>query len=165
MENYIVIKGKKAELTEEQLKALGIEVEKDDPFKRGISGNKYYYISSEGVVYVETDIGISSDYKCYNTANYCTDKALMEQRALHETLNRLLWRYSMQHGGEEIDWTNCGQRKFVIYMDKVTGKLDSSDYYCQKFEGSIYFVSGETAEAAIEEIVKPFMEQHPEFVW
>lgn len=33
MENYIVINGKKAELTKEQLEALGIEIEKKDPFK------------------------------------------------------------------------------------------------------------------------------------
>lgn len=31
MENYIVINGKKAELTEEQLVALGIEIKKNDP--------------------------------------------------------------------------------------------------------------------------------------
>lgn len=32
MENYIVINGKKAELTEEQLKQLGIEIEKKQSF-------------------------------------------------------------------------------------------------------------------------------------
>lgn len=38
-ENYIVINGKKAELTKEQLKALGIEAEPENPFcrKRKIS--------------------------------------------------------------------------------------------------------------------------------
>ena len=34
MENYIVINGRKAELTAEQLKALGIETEKKSPFDR-----------------------------------------------------------------------------------------------------------------------------------
>ena len=36
-ENYIVINGKKAELTVEQIKALGIEVRKS-PFERACKG-------------------------------------------------------------------------------------------------------------------------------
>lgn len=46
-ENYIVINGKKAELTEEQLKQLGIEPEKKrkNPFER-VTGEKYYYIDT-----------------------------------------------------------------------------------------------------------------------
>ena len=39
-ENYIVINGKKAELTNEQLKMLGIEVRKN-PFDRA-TGEEYY---------------------------------------------------------------------------------------------------------------------------
>ena len=34
MTNYICINGQKAELTEEQLKALGIELPKANPFER-----------------------------------------------------------------------------------------------------------------------------------
>ena len=31
--------------------------------------------------------------------------------------------------------------------------------------GDVYFRKKEVAEAAIEEVVKPFMAAHPEFVW
>ena len=34
MENYIVINGKRTELTEEQLKELGLIMEKKSPFER-----------------------------------------------------------------------------------------------------------------------------------
>ena len=46
MENYIVINGKKAELTEEQLEKLGIEV-KDDCFKRKIGELFFILITME----------------------------------------------------------------------------------------------------------------------
>ena len=36
MENYIVINGKKAELTEEQLVKLGIKIKKKTPFTRTV---------------------------------------------------------------------------------------------------------------------------------
>ena len=102
MENYICINGKKAELTEEQLKALGIELPKVNPFERVKKTTPFYFITAKG----KAEYGVElNDYHCselYNVANYCTDKAIMEQRALHETLNRLLWRYAMEHGGTGI---------------------------------------------------------------
>lgn len=46
-ENYIVINGKKIELTEEQLKQLGIEVRKN-PFNRAHSAESYFISTSMG---------------------------------------------------------------------------------------------------------------------
>ena len=99
-ENYIVINGKRTELTEEQLKQLGIEVPKTSPFKREWSED-YYYIDDEGFVRSANETFDNFGADRFNVANYCTDKAIMEQRALHETLSRLLWRYSMEHDGNE----------------------------------------------------------------
>lgn len=48
MDNYIVINGKKAELTQEQLEKLGIVVEKKDPF--AFSEDKYYFINAMGTL-------------------------------------------------------------------------------------------------------------------
>lgn len=41
-ENYIVINGKKIELTEEQQKQLGIEPQKKNPFERVPEGEVYF---------------------------------------------------------------------------------------------------------------------------
>lgn len=165
MENYIVINGKKAELTEEQLKALGIEVEKDDPFKRVECGDKdYYYISEAGDIEDTFDTSSNFDNRVYSIANYCTDKTLMEQRALHEILNRLLWRYSMQHGRDKL--IIGSDRKFCIYFDVPNNEWKTSQVcLTYAYPGEIYFPTREIAINAIEEIIKPFMEQHPEFVW
>ena len=170
MENYICINGKKAELTEEQLKALGIELPKPSPFERVCNHAnefyEYYFINSYGVVTSTVDRGYSTgsagDDGRYKAANYCTDKTLLEQRTLHETLNRLLWRYSMEHDGDKIE-TN--DEKHYIYYDYCVKTFDvDSEYYCPAF-GITYFVSEEIARGAIAQIVEPFIEAHPDFKW
>lgn len=169
MENYICINGKKAELTEEQMKALGIELPNANPFARTNPWGTFYYIDTIGLVYETFDDGScdgeNCDSKRFAIANYCTDKAIMEQRALHETLNRLLWRYSMMHGGDKIDWCNVSQEKFEIdfthYKDEEIFEVCS--YTITQNICSVYFTSEETAFNAIEEIVKPFIAAHPNF--
>lgn len=164
MENYIVINGRKAELTEEQLIALGINVKREDPFE--LKYGDYYLINIDGKVesdyYYETHTYAEDRH---NVANFCTDKNIMEQRALHETLNRLLWRYSMQHDGDKIDWSDIAEHKYKIYYnnyDKLW-TIDSNQYSISV--GDIYFFTRDIAEAAIEKVIKPFMREHPDFKW
>ena len=167
MENYIVINGKKVELTEEQLKKLGIEVKeieaKYTPFEKEI-GCDYYYIDSTGTLSASVDCNDKFDYDYYNVANYCKDSKIMEQRRLHETLNRLLWRFSMQNGGDEIDWENHTQRKYYIFYDSKYHGFHIG-YMCVLNYFVSYFISEEIAERAINEIIKPFIKEHPDFVW
>ena len=101
----------------------------------------------------------------FNTANYCRDKAIMEQRALHETLNRLLWRYSETHGGENAWDSQNIQAHFYIYLDTQNSVLYVSYNDAYHVEGVVYFEEEYIAENAITEVVKPFMAAHPEFVW
>jgi len=164
MEAYIVIDGKRADLTEEQLKALGIEI-KGNPFERTDKGNSYYCINKYGYVQTLTDGGSSDavDSNVYKVANYCTDKEMMQQRALHETLDRLLWRYSMEHKGNEIDWCDTKTDKYCIYYNHNT---ESFDMHVRNFRHTIgvpYFHTREIAENAIKEIIEPFMAEHPDF--
>lgn len=159
MTNYICINGKKAELTEEQMKALGIELPKVNPFER-VEGEMYFVIDTIGDVAEEYDDDYEEDQRHFNTANYCTDYKLMEQRALHETLNRLLWRYSMEHDGDKIDWNN-DEYKYYIYYSRYNERwaISSSD----EWNSVTYFYTEEIAENAIEEIIEPFMKAHPDF--
>jgi hypothetical protein len=156
MENYICINCKRAELTDEQLKALGIELPKESPFERQQRGF-FYYITNKGMVEFGAEI---KDYHCdslYKVANYCTDKAIMEQRALHETLSRLLWRYSMEHKAKRVDKKVWTIHKFDNGLK--TGWL--SENVCSI--GECIFDTLDIAEAALKEIVEPFMKAHPEF--
>ncbi len=150
MTNYICINGKKTELTEEQLKQLGIEIPKANPFARVQQKMPFYYITNKGKV----EFGVELfDFQCnalHDVANYCTDKKIMEQRALHETLNRLLWRYAMKNGGEGNYEIAYNGNDFIVQ--------NAIYQYCGQT-----FVSHNVAENAIKEIIKPFMEARPDF--
>lgn len=161
-ENYIVINGKKAELTPEQLKALGLKSEIKSPFERVKINQSYFFINGAGEIKKAIDINVDADMGRLNAANYCTDREMMEQRVLHETLNRLLWRYSMEHGGREIDTAEPGWYKWIGYsiQEKRFKVYESYDIRCL---GKIYFRTREIAENAIVEIIKPFKEEHPDF--
>jgi hypothetical protein len=164
MTNYICINGKKAELTEEQMKALGIELPKVNPFKRVEMNKPFYRLGYDGDVYIEYERCSNLTNDMFNVANYCTDKAIMEQRALHETLNRLLWRYSMEHGGDKIDWDNVSD-KWTIYYDNDINKYKATCWQTIHYFGNIYFLTENIALAAIKEIIEPFMKAHPDFKW
>ena len=161
MENYLMLNGKRIDLTAEQIETLVGKKEKD-PFVR-FKGGEYLYIDSDGKIEVEWDEMTELDNERFAVGNHCADEELMKQRRLHEILNRVLWRYSMQHGGREIAKGN-GNFKYslsCIYQKWQVNPIDSDVY----IEGTISFKDMGTAEAAIEEIVKPFMEKHPEFRW
>lgn len=168
MENYLMLDGKKYELSPELANALRScvdpEPEKENPFERHLDAN-YFHVDQYGdATGCYKDRYDDIDGKLYAVANYCTDKALMEQRAMHETLNRLLWRYSEEHGGdpkwngENDHWLisaphGCYKDEDIIYVSAT------------KPFGAVFFKDKDTAWSAIEEIVKPFLAAHPDFVW
>lgn len=166
-DNYLMLDGKKYELSPELANALRScvepEPEKESPFERHLNA-RYFHIDQYGNASgCYKDSYDDVDEKLYAVANYCTDKSLMEQRAMHETLYRLLWRYSEEHGGDpEWDGSNF---HISIYFDRTDGVFGvrANEYF--KSNGVTYFKDKATAEAAIEEIVKPFLAAHPDFVW
>lgn len=163
--NFISINGKKIELTDEQVKQIKeAGYIKDNPFERVKKGGVYFYINAFGQVDTVKETCYYTDNKFYSIANYCTDRKLMEHRALHETLSRLLWRFSMTNGGDEIDWSKI-TNKWHIYYDYNSKYFYTGVNQCQRKPTEIYFKDNETAEQAIEEIIKPFVKEHPEFVW
>lgn len=157
-ENYIVINGKRAELTPEQLKALGLE----NPFERKIN-YKYWKIAGDGKIYVTTDYDKRDDNDLYDVANYCTNMEIMQQRAYAETLNRLLWRYSMEHDGDKINWHNNYYTKYCIIYSYCDNKYFAAEVSSYHGIGTPWFYSAKTAKAAIKEIIEPFLAEHPDF--
>lgn len=163
--NYISINGKKIPLTNEQVEQIkNAGIIKDNPFDRVERENIYFFISNCGKICKINEVESSFDDDTYSIANYCTDKKLMAQRALHETLNRLLWRFSMTHGGDEIDW-NRDDLKFYIFYNHMNKSFGVDARHNWRDASECYFLDRQTAEQAIKEIIMPFMEQHPEFVW
>ena len=164
-ENYIMLNGKRVDLTEEQIEKLGLKV-KTNCFERVKEGEIYYRIyEGVGIEFVENHNGIL-DNERYNAANYCTDKELMQQRALHETLSRLLWRFSMQNDGDKINWNSADRKYFFITYDYRHEEFRIDYLFGDSLKSfTQYFYSVDIAKRAIKEIIIPFMEEHPEFVW
>lgn len=163
--NKIIIDGKEYELSAELVEKIKAEVtaqeKAENPFERNVD-ELYYFIVACGVVGEFIDTKSGTDNALYSAGNYCRDKAIMEQRALHEMLNRRLWRYSETHGGD-APWDGSQAHFYICW------EMDSEFCTCtmcrHKDQGTVYFRKVETAQAAIEEVVKPFMAAHPEFVW
>lgn len=164
MGNKIIIDGKEYELSAELVEKIKAEVAAQEkaknPFERKTDDEGYFYVNERGEVKPAIDRYFSMDNDCFEVANYCRDKGLMEQRALHETLSRLLWRYSETHKEPKTS-----SLLYHLYIRGEDGEV--SFYSCDgrsiPIDGN--FCSRATAEAAIEEVVKPFMAAHPEFVW
>ena len=163
MENYIMLNGKKIPLTEEQIKLIQADVPEKSPFDRADEGETYYYINHSFDIYNDSECHYEDDDDCYRCANYCTDENIMKQHALHMLLNNLLWRYSMTHGGDQMLFERNAGNKQCIDYDNDTGVFFLHESAYSKFPGTVYFIDAKTAKAAIEEIVKPFIESHPEF--
>lgn len=164
MENYIVINGKKIELTEEQLNELGIKVQKkrNNPFIRGV-GKNYYTILENGIVYVELDGKTGYDNDVYKNANYFADRSFANQIHLHELLNRKLLKYAWDNEAEDCEWDGA-ETHYYIYYEAKSREFDITETYVIQ-SNNIYFSKWEIAKQAIEDVVKPFMAKHPEFVW
>lgn len=165
-DNYAVIDGKKVKLTDEQLKALGVEIKKkrNNPFERVDRYRIYSYISAVGRVINDSDSQIQADNDCYDTSNYFNDPAFAKQVALHQLLYRKLLKFAYDNEYEDSAEWGGNNSHWAIRYNNNRNKLDS---FCQNDYKArdVYFSSEEGAERAIYEVVEPFMKEHPDFVW
>ena len=168
MNSYIYIDGVKVQLNDSQISELRAALEKSrepvkaSTFERQNPGDIYYFITRGGRVFADYENNMNIDRQSYEIANYCTDEELLKQRALEEILARRLWRYSMEHGGDKIDWSS-NQPKYVIYYDNTVGVFYTTNNGLCQGVSSIYFVDNKTAVNAIKEVAEPFMKEYPGF--
>lgn len=164
-ENYIVINGKKIELTEEQLKQFGIETEKKrkNPFEIVERGEDYFYVNRYGDINNSRQDDDFKDNCLFQAANYFNDESFAEQVALHQLLYRKLLKFAYDNGCGDVEW-NSRYAHWLIYYNTNNGKFYVGGNDTFKYQG-VYFSTRRGAECAIEEVVKPFMKEHPDFVW
>lgn len=163
-DNYAVINGKRIELTDEQVKTLGIK--RKNPFERVNPDvdDKYYYIRVNGDVADYCDVNDNGDRLLYEASNYFNDKDFAEQVALHQLLYRKLLKFTYDNGFEDTEEWNGGNEHWAIRYNSYRNEFRL--YYQDGYKAhEVYFSSEEGAERAIKEVVKPFMKEHPEFVW
>lgn len=161
--NYIVINGKKSDLTNEQMELLGIKVRKN-PFERVCKNESYYNVSDKTVVRCYTEEDDWVDQKLYNAANYFNDKEFAAQVALQQLLYRKLLKFAYDNECEDTKgWNGTDGHWTIRYNDS---SCCFRAYYQERYKSlDVYFSSEEGTQRAIKEVVEPFMEEHPEFVW
>lgn len=161
----ITIGGETIKLTAEQSeKIVEILKAKKNPFERNSNGGRYYYIDSGGKVEAASEENSSWAKRRQDNANHCTDKALLEKRALEETLSRLLWRFAEINNEHKPNWKNSNECKCYCYYDCNDREWRTTFNTLCRNEGATYFSSRALAERAIAEIIEPFCKEHPEIV-
>lgn len=157
-ENYIVINGKKIELTEEQLKQLGIEVKKENPYQ---SDNAIHaFMNDDGRIEFEASMYVEP---CKTIFQSFATRELAEQTYSRELLERKLRAYAYDHNSEQIDY-KCRKIKSVILYDHDLERFTITRCNGWNF-GIASFTSDKIAENAIKEVIEPFMKEHPNFKW
>jgi hypothetical protein len=129
----------------------------NNSFERQKQDAGYYYIGRDGIVYETTELVTCLDDKRYEVGNYCTNKELLKKRAAEETLLRKMWRFSLTHDGDKIDWNNEDTQKWYLGLGSEKGVVISGAYVFRQ-TGIIYFNSREVAEEAKKEFGKEFKE-------
>lgn len=162
MDNYAVINGKRVELTDEQVKAMGIETRKN-PFARVEEGCNYYRIAQTGRVGSFEENFDVIDNSIYEAANYFNDESFAEQVALHQLLYRKLLKFAYGIGCEDTEWDGANDHWRILYCknDDDFGVLNMKAVK----DLTVYFSTKEGASRAINEVIRPFMKEHPDFVW
>ena len=162
-DNYAVINGKKIELTEKQIKALGFEARKN-PFERVANGNVYYRVTEYGNIDEFIERSDLTDSNLYSNVNYFNDDSVAQQVALHQLLYRKLLKYSYDNEFEDEEWNGTNMHAYIIY-NFTRKNYDIRWTRNEKEPGTVYFKTPTMATAAFNEVVMPFMKEHPDFVW
>ena len=162
----LTIDGKEIQLTDEQLKMLGIVPDKNrkNPFERSKFHGSYYYVYEDNDVWSDTDLCADADNRRYDAANYFNDRQFAEQVALHQLLYHKLLKYAYDNEFEDEEWDGTNMHAYIIY------NFTRKDYDIrwtrnEKEPGTVYFKTPTRATAALNEVVMPFVKEHPDFVW
>lgn len=144
MDTYLVVNGKKVVLTAEQLNALGLAKNRNNPFERVAEGKMYYYVDKNGKVDNFGESGDLLDDNLKNASNYFNDKDFAVQVYLRQLLQRKLLQFAWDNGYEA---TNELNQYYISYFPKTKSYVVIID--CGLCAPYVHFSSYEAAERAI----------------
>lgn len=157
----LTIDGKEVQLTAGQLKAL-IEMKKN-PFTVE-EGDQYWYATSFSGVDSHFHTLHKDDKALIDACNAFNDEDFANQVALHQLLYRKLLKFIYDNEYKDTaEWNGGNPHWYITYATDIKDFVVGEDFVFKAH--SIYFSSEEAAEYAIEKVIKPFIEKHPEFIW
>lgn len=157
-ENYIVINGKRVELTKEQIDQLGIEVEEDKRW-RAKTYEIYWHVDSYNNVEPSWDANNRQDDFRYYFHNYFRTKEEAETYARVLKTEMLLKKYADEHNKE---FKEC---KYELYLDEVGSILVGLVYITSNYGHTIWFSATDVAENVIKEIGEERIREYLEYEW
>lgn len=140
------------EMTEEQLKELGVIKPRTGYERREECNNKkYYFVNAEGLVIEEKDTALF-DQNCYEVGNFYSNKMIAENNARADRLQRCLrqWQALNDKPISQSDWEDNGKSKWCIMYSYGAEELYVNNFYYTRLPNVIYFTTQEKAEEAIE---------------
>lgn len=162
-ENYIVINGKRAELTEEQLQQLGIKVSNNKRW-RGNLHEKYYRVNTFNQVSSLRDVDSDDDTWLYDSHNYFKTREDAEKYARVLQTEMLLRKYADKHN-EELTWNSSDNPVWNIYYSYKYDDVAIESWTISKFPHTIYFSSKKIARDALEEIGEERIKEYLTYEW
>lgn len=160
----LTIDGKEVQLTDKQLRLLGIIEKEKSPFQRSYYGCCYYTITSYDGIERYADLRDDYAEAMFEGANYFSTQPFAKQVALHQLLYRKLLKFAYENEVEDTaEWDEINPHWSIEY-DTHCNAFTSDWHKIYKMQ-DVYFSSKEGANRAIKEVVEPFVKEHPEFVW
>lgn len=154
--NYIMIDGKKIELSEETVKNIKEQfMPKENRFvadweKFKCLSESYSFISENNYISEGVETHHAWDKDLYDVANYFRNEKLAKWVAAKQLLDRKLLKFSMQHEGEKINWNMPSPLKYHIFYSNSSNELRIESDALVEYYGTIYFYSKDIAERALE---------------
>lgn len=159
-ENYIVINGKKAELTKEQMEQLGIKVAENKRW-RATDGGQYWFVDSNNEVRSDMEYSYNYDSFRYYSHNYFQTKEEAKTYARVLETEMLLKKYADEHNEE------FGDFKYELWIDENDSDSVLSGLVCGSyiFSRTIWFSSEDVASEAIKEIGEDRIKEYLTYEW
>lgn len=148
-ENYIVINGKRLDLTDEQLKQLGIEVTNN---KRWRANDGYYwFVTSDGIPCDTWDNEDDEHAFRFYSHNYFETEEEANKYARVLNTEMLLTKYADEHNEKEIT-PDIETERYFIYWDFTCDEIRVKNLMLSMMPRTVYFSSEPIAHNAIEAI-------------
>lgn len=142
-----------AEISEEQLKELGLVEDKPKTGYERVDEDESYFVDdtiNDGHEVLGGRTLVNNLY--YINGNYYNDKSIVENNARADRLLRQLRQWQAQND-EPIsveDWNNESKKKWFIIYSYSSEEMYAEYYYIMRLPNTIYFATKEKAEEAIE---------------
>lgn len=131
------------------------------PFDRVKERKWYCVIGLNNEIVGEWEYDNTFDDKQYECSNYFNDEDFAKQVALHQLLYRKLLKFKLERETNDIHF----ESRFSIDIDKDNSPFVNAILDSGRSCNGVYFKEHSTAELALNKVVKPFLKEHPDFIW